>query len=69
MDVLAQLGFEPHKGAEGEIFLANCPFDSLSKAEPDVVCVANEALVCGVLDGLDANGWSHRSSLRRRGTG
>ena len=56
VEVLAELGFEPHKGGKGEIFLSNCPFDSLAQADPDVVCAANQALVRGVLDGLGGRG-------------
>lgn len=56
VEVLRELGFEPHLGAEGEMILRNCPFDALSEREPALVCGVNEAFVRGVLDGLGGRG-------------
>jgi predicted ArsR family transcriptional regulator len=45
--VLAGHGYEPRP--EGErVVLANCPFHSLAKAQTQLVCHMNEALVAGV---------------------
>lgn len=50
-DVLALHGYEP-RTAEGEICLANCPFDRLATDHTELVCGMNLALIDGVIDGL-----------------
>jgi predicted ArsR family transcriptional regulator len=46
--VLAGHGYEPRP--EGErVVLSNCPFHSLAKAQTELVCHMNEALVAGVV--------------------
>jgi predicted ArsR family transcriptional regulator len=47
--ILAELGFEPHRGAHG-ITLTNCPFDLLALNNPELVCGLNESFIAGVLD-------------------
>jgi predicted ArsR family transcriptional regulator len=50
-EVLADAGYEP-RAAEGEVALANCPFDELARAHTDLVCGLNQAYVAGLLEGL-----------------
>ena len=50
-DVLGRHGYEP-RTTDGEIHLANCPFDSLACEHTSLVCGMNLALIGGVLDGL-----------------
>lgn len=49
--VLGRHGYEP-RTTDGEIHLANCPFDSLARDHSALVCGMNLALIGGVLDGL-----------------
>lgn len=49
--VLGRHGYEP-RTTDGEIHLANCPFDSLARDHTALVCGMNVALIGGVLDGL-----------------
>ncbi len=51
---LELLGYEPSRSAS-EIRLQNCPFHSLAKQAPDVVCPLNKGLIDGVLMHLDVN--------------
>jgi predicted ArsR family transcriptional regulator len=50
-DVLAGHGYEP-RTSDGEICLANCPFDSLAREHTELVCGMNLSLVTGLLDEL-----------------
>jgi len=52
MDVLTDLGYEPHRESDTCVQLCNCPFDSVVEVATDVVCGLNERFVAGVLDGL-----------------
>jgi predicted ArsR family transcriptional regulator len=49
--VLAEYGYEP-RSEDGRVVLANCPFHALARAQTDLVCHLNEALVGGVADAL-----------------
>jgi predicted ArsR family transcriptional regulator len=49
--VLARQGYEP-RTSEGEISLANCPFDRLATEHTELVCGMNVALVGGIIEGL-----------------
>ena len=49
--VLGDNGYEPRL-SDGDICLANCPFDRLAREHTELVCGMNVALVRGVLDGL-----------------
>lgn len=51
-DVLGRHGYEP-RTTDGEIHLANCPFDSLARDHTALVCGMNLALIGGVLEGLE----------------
>lgn len=54
---LTSCGFEPHRTAEGEVVLRNCPFDSLRadslrRDRRELVCGMNLALIEGLIEGL-----------------
>ena len=51
MAVLADQGYEPERGAGGEIVLANCPFHRLAEEHRDLVCGMNLDLLDGLLAG------------------
>jgi len=50
--LLARLGYQP-VGEGRETQLRNCPFHALAEAHRPLVCGMNQALLSGVLDGLD----------------
>jgi predicted ArsR family transcriptional regulator len=52
---LRQHGFEPWRGADGEIQLRNCPFHQLAAQHPDMVCSMNLALIDGLVEGSGAS--------------
>lgn len=54
-DVLAEHGFEPYR-AGGVVRLRNCPFHPLAATNPEFVCGLNREYLCGVLDGIGADG-------------
>jgi len=54
-DVLGRHGYEP-RTTDGEIHLANCPFDSLACEHAALVCGMNLALIGGVLEELNCHG-------------
>lgn len=49
--VLAEHGYEP-RTVDGDVRLANCPFDRLAAEHTDLVCAMNLALINGVIEGL-----------------
>ena len=51
-DVLIDLGYEPAKGPADVLTLRNCPFHSLAKQEPDLICGMNQAFIDGMLRGM-----------------
>jgi predicted ArsR family transcriptional regulator len=56
---LAAYGFEPLV-VHDEVVLGNCPFHSLAKEHTNLVCGMNLHLLEGVLDGLNATGFTAR---------
>lgn len=52
--VLAELGFEPRRGAEGQVLLHNCPFHALAARHTTLVCGLNHAFIGGLVDSLAA---------------
>ena len=52
VEVLTDLGYEPHHESDKCVQLCNCPFDSVVDVATDVVCGLNQHFVSGVLDGL-----------------
>jgi predicted ArsR family transcriptional regulator len=53
-EVLARHGYEP-RTVDGDVRLANCPFDRLAADHTDLVCAMNLALIGGVIEGLGAS--------------
>ncbi len=60
VEVLAEYGFEPMTGPQGEILLRNCPFDAVARENREIVCGMNLALVEGLLRGLRVHGVAAR---------
>lgn len=54
-DVLTEHGFEPYRVGDA-VRLRNCPFHPLAAQNPEFVCGLNHAYLCGVLDGIGADG-------------
>lgn len=52
-EVLGRYGYEP-RTADGEVCLANCPFDRLATRHTELVCGMNLALIGGVIEELEA---------------
>ncbi|OBK90687.1 helix-turn-helix transcriptional regulator [Mycolicibacter sinensis] len=50
--VLGEHGYEPRDG-DGEVFLANCPFHALARAQTELACTMNLALISGVSEALE----------------
>jgi len=53
--VLAEQGYEPVP-RDGDLLLANCPFDALAREHTELVCGLNESFVGGVVDELGCTG-------------
>lgn len=51
-ETLSGYGFEPYRESEGTISLRNCPFHSLARQAPDLVCGLNREFIDGMLRGL-----------------
>lgn len=54
-EVLSEHGYEPHSDGEA-ITLTNCPFHTLAREYPDLVCNMNLDLVRALVEGCDAPG-------------
>ena len=50
--LLEGYGFEPVVHQDHQVTLRNCPFDTVARAFPDVVCGMNLAVVDGIVTGL-----------------
>lgn len=55
VDLLARHGYEP-RVCEGEVRLANCPFDRLAEEHTELVCGMNLALLNGLVEALGLEG-------------
>jgi predicted ArsR family transcriptional regulator len=53
--VLETVGFEPYRAPTGELRARSCPFDPLSRRFSPVVCGVGQALVRGVIEGIEAD--------------
>jgi predicted ArsR family transcriptional regulator len=53
MEILAARGYEPFEDEAGTIRLRNCPFHRLARDHRDLVCGMNQALLEGLLTGLE----------------
>lgn len=51
-DALGDLGFEPYRDDRRVVALRNCPFHTLAKLAPDLVCAMNRSFLEGVLRGM-----------------
>lgn len=47
-DLLVELGYEPHAGADGAVDLTNCPFHELAEEDRATTCAMNHAFLQGV---------------------
>jgi predicted ArsR family transcriptional regulator len=54
VDVLETLGYEPYRDSPGSLRLRNCPFDPLSRLFAPVVCEVGQAVIKGVVQGVEA---------------
>jgi predicted ArsR family transcriptional regulator len=53
-EVVAGLGYEPYRGADGAVRLRNCPFHPLAASAPAFVCGINRAYLAGLVEGVGA---------------
>jgi predicted ArsR family transcriptional regulator len=51
-EVLEQYGYEPRRWNPHTLRLENCPFHTLARRAPEIVCAINQALLDGLLRGL-----------------
>ena len=51
-DTLREYGYEPYRDGNDDVALSNCPFDSLAKRNPELVCEMNRAFLDGILRGM-----------------
>lgn len=51
-DVLREHGYEPYRDENDVVALRNCPFHSLARRAPDLVCEMNRAFLDGMLRGM-----------------
>jgi predicted ArsR family transcriptional regulator len=51
-DVLRDRGYEPYVGPDGSLRLRSCPFHTLARRSPEVVCRMNRAFIEGIVRGL-----------------
>lgn len=51
--VLRRRGYEPYEDETGTLRLRNCPFDTVARRDPDLVCGLNLRLLEGLLEALD----------------
>ena len=49
--ILEDHGFEPYRPGPDEVALRNCPFHSLAREAPELVCRMNQAFIDGLLRG------------------
>lgn len=51
VEILSEHGYEP-RYADGEVYLTNCPFHAMAKAQTQLACQMNQALITGLADAL-----------------
>jgi predicted ArsR family transcriptional regulator len=54
VETLIQNGYEPRRD-EGRVVMANCPFHALARAQTQLVCQMNHALIGGLTEALGPN--------------
>jgi predicted ArsR family transcriptional regulator len=52
LEALAELGYQPDRRDQRTVLLRNCPFRTLARRSPEVVCAVNRSLLEGMLRGL-----------------
>lgn len=55
-ETLTEYGFEPYREDDGTVSLRNCPFHTLSRQAPELVCGLNRDFIDGLLRGLGNDG-------------
>ena len=55
-ETLTEYGFEPYREADRSISLRNCPFHTLARRTPELVCGLNREFIDGLLRGLGNEG-------------
>jgi predicted ArsR family transcriptional regulator len=58
--ILADRGYEPEQPSPETITVRNCPFESVARTSPDLVCSMNRAYVEGVAEGIGSSSVSVR---------
>ena len=58
-ELLTRVGYEPKRGPDRELYLANCPFHDLVARHADLVCTMNLHLLRGVLGQLGIPAQAH----------
>jgi predicted ArsR family transcriptional regulator len=51
-ETLSEYGYEPFRDGSGTVSLRNCPFHTLARQAPDLVCGLNREFIDGLLRGL-----------------
>ncbi len=51
-ETLSEYGFEPHRDETGSMSLRNCPFHTLARQAPELVCGLNREFIDGFLRGI-----------------
>lgn len=51
-ETLERCGYDPYRDNGGDIRLRNCPFHTVAKKSPELVCGMNQALLDGFVEGL-----------------
>jgi predicted ArsR family transcriptional regulator len=51
-EALEEHGYEPHRLDQRTVELRNCPFHTLARRNPEVVCAINRSLLDGLLRGI-----------------
>lgn len=52
LDTLVRYGYEPYIEG-GAVYMRNCPFHALKRDHREITCVANEALMTGIVETMD----------------
>lgn len=50
--ILEERGYEPYASEDGSLRLRNCPFHSLARHAPELVCRMNRAFIEGIVRGM-----------------
>ena len=64
LEVLRAHGFAPRRDTNGDIVMENCPFATIQRDSPTLICGMNLALCRGLVAGLHATRWTARLEPR-----